>query len=93
MDVVSRIHMISMDHMAHCEASDAVRFAQIRDFAQDSMRVVRESRRLDILPGQGSFEIPYRSMDHHVVQRQPRNVQRGRQGGRRRQSRSPEEDT
>ena len=67
MDVVSRIHMMSMDHMAHCEASDAVRFAQIRDFAQDSMRVVRESHRLDIIPGQGSFDISYQRMDHHVL--------------------------
>ncbi|KAG6510541.1 hypothetical protein ZIOFF_028566 [Zingiber officinale] len=83
MDGMCRVFYTSLDLMAISDAKHAGYFAQIRDIASHYMHQARGQQRLDIRHSHVLEQIGHKSSLTQQIHREPRNVQRGRQGGRR----------
>ncbi|KAG6530854.1 hypothetical protein ZIOFF_004615 [Zingiber officinale] len=83
MDGMCRVFYTSLDLMSISDAKHAGYFAQIRDIASHYMHQARGHQRLDIRHSHVLEQVGHQSSLTQQIHREPRNVQRGSQGGRR----------
>ncbi|XP_042404956.1 serine/threonine-protein phosphatase 7 long form homolog [Zingiber officinale] len=83
MDGMCRVFYTSLDLMAISDAKHAGYFAQIRDIASHYMHQARGQQRLDIRHSHVLEQVDHQSSLTQQIHKEPRNIQRGRQGGRR----------
>ncbi|KAG6513450.1 hypothetical protein ZIOFF_023780 [Zingiber officinale] len=83
MDGMCRVFYTSLDLMVISDAKHAGYFAQIRDIASHYMHQARGQQRLDIRHLHVLEQVGQQNSLTQRIYREPRNVQRGRQGGRR----------